>query len=291
VSTHTARIPAPLDARAMLDLLRRHYIPDPARPGGIFAPEIAAPGPLRRHADLIWQGATASSGHELIGHEIKVTRADLLAELADPAKSDPWQACCDRWYLVIPDAALIEGIDLPPTWGVLTPPSGRRTRSMTSHRPAPRLAPTDQANGLRVLATWLHWRHHNLAGETRYARAESNRLRERCEALTRAAGPLDTPARQREHQVVQDILRKLGGVDPDGQAVGQSWSGQEVRVDDVVAALLDLGTVYDRARRVQWSAQSVVSSLQQAIRGIDSDALAKLDAAVTALQREQPSKH
>jgi hypothetical protein len=31
--------------------------------------------------------------------------------------------------------------------------------------------------------------------------------------------------------------------------------------------------------------------LQQAIRGIDPDALAKLDTAVTALQREQPSKH
>jgi hypothetical protein len=91
--------------------------------------------------------------------------------------------------------------------------------------------------------------------------------------------------------MVQDILRKLGGVDPDGQAVGQSWSGQEVRVDDVVAALLDLGTVYDRASRVQWSAQSVVSSLQQVIRGIDPDALAKLDTAVTALQRGQPSKH
>lgn len=61
-------------ARDVLDMLRRHYLPEGKPPGGIFAPEIQSPDGGRR-ADLIWQGVTAGSGYRLIGHEIKVTRS------------------------------------------------------------------------------------------------------------------------------------------------------------------------------------------------------------------------
>lgn len=151
-----------MTAADLLAGLRRHYIPDARFPGGVFAPEIAAPDSQRR-ADLIWLGVTAATGREIVGHEVKVTRQDLAAELADPAKAAAWQQYCDRWWLVVPDPALLHGHTIPDTWGVLTPPRGRRTRPMTVHRPAPRLSPAPQEPALRTITAWLHWRHHRLS--------------------------------------------------------------------------------------------------------------------------------
>ena len=145
-------------AEHLLELLRRHYIRNEDSPTGVFAAEIGAPEEDRR-ADLIWMGLTRASGRQLIGHEIKVTRQDLRAELADPSKAEAWQQYCDRWYLVVPHVALISGFDLPPEWGVLTPPAGRRRRSMTVEREAAELHPANQAPGMRTVAAWLFWRH------------------------------------------------------------------------------------------------------------------------------------
>jgi hypothetical protein len=161
-------------AKDMIAMLRRHYIRDEAHPAGIFAPEIAAPDYGRR-ADLIWQGVTAA-GRELVGHEVKVSRADLVAELADPSKAESWQRYCDRWWLVVPDMSLTEGLTLPGSWGVLTPPSGRRSRSMTVAVPAPTLTPQEQSPALLTLATWLHWRNHHAEARLARAQAENERL-------------------------------------------------------------------------------------------------------------------
>jgi hypothetical protein len=242
-------------AQAMLGLLRRHYLPDETRPAGIFAPEIQAPGPSGRRADLIWLGCTAAAGSELIGHEIKVSRSDLLTELADLTKSDPWQRYCDRWWLVIPHSGLINGLELPDSWGVLTPPSGRRRRSMTIHRPAPPLKPDEQAPALRALATWLHWRLRDEHNRT----VDAQHRLERIELANRQL-QLERPRPTGEDaSLVAEILAKLG---PSyGTRIGK-W-GQEVNVDDVVAALQDLGKVYSRRDKAQ-------RDLEQTRRYLDS---------------------
>lgn len=254
----------PLSAQSMIDMLRRHYLPDDTRPAGIFAPDIQAPG-RTRCADLIWLGCTAATGNHLIGHEIKVSRADLLVELADLTKSDPWQQYCDRWWLVIPpSASLIQGLDLPESWGVLTPPSGRRTRSMTVHHPAPLLRPAEQTPALRTLAVWLHWR---LKGsqvtaadyELRYTQA----LHE-IQQLRLTAQP-ERPDGTRD--VVTRIIRELGGRRAGSLDEIGNWH-QHVQVDDVVAALQDLGAVYERrdqALRVLKTAEAQLENAQRSI--------------------------
>ncbi len=146
--------PVPTTEHSMVEMLRRHYVPDATKTAGVFAPEIQAPGPVQRRADLIWLGCTAAAGNRLVGHEVKVTRADVLSELADLTKSDPWQRYCDQWWLVIPHLSLIEGLELPESWGVVLPPSGRRTRSVTVHRKAPLLGPVeDMITALKDLGT------------------------------------------------------------------------------------------------------------------------------------------
>lgn len=250
-------------AQDMLGMLRRHYLPEGKPPGGIFAPEIQSPDGVRR-ADLIWQGVTAGSGYRLIGHEVKVTRSDVLAELADPAKSDPWQRFCHEWWLVVLHPSLVDGLELPPTWGVMAPPSGRRTRSMTIVNKAPRLKPYPQAPALKTLATWLHWRHHAKAAELAGTQREVEHWRDRANQLQQHV-PIEGPAQSREREVVDQIVRALGGVQ--GSSIGD-WR-TVISVDDVVAALTDLGDVQARAQVAAENLKWRRDELRRLARGIE----------------------
>lgn len=249
-------------AKSLIGMLRRHYLPDETRPAGIFAPEIQAPGPTQRRADLIWMGCTAAAGNALVGHEVKVTRTDLLTELADLTKSDPWQRYCDRWWLVIPHPALIDGLDLPESWGVMLPPSGRRTRSMTVHRQAPHLKPAEQAPAVKTLAGWLHWR----VRDAQNREADTRRRLEQVELANRQLHLERPRAVGRENTLVAEILAKLG---PSyGTKIGK-W-GHEVDVDDVVAALRDLGEVYNRRDTAQRDLDHVRGELGRARKVLDN---------------------
>lgn len=142
-----------LKAKDMVELLRGHYLPEGRPPAGIFASEIGSPDG-RRFADAIWQSTTRSGGLLFVGHEIKVSRADVAVELADPTKAEPWMQYCDQWWLTVSDPSLIDGMKIPDAWGVMSPPSGRRKISMTIIKEAPLLKPVSKEPGLVRLLTW-----------------------------------------------------------------------------------------------------------------------------------------
>lgn len=152
------------DVIAMLD---KHYNA-PNRPKSwLFAPEIKAPHSDRR-ADLIVAPLTSTGGLRLIGHEVKVSRADVLSELASPMKHDDWAKYCTHWWLVVSDPALIEGLEVPDHWGIMSPPSGRRTRSMTVLKPAPELTPQSTEAAWAKLARWTAFRSEEKLTQLRY---------------------------------------------------------------------------------------------------------------------------
>ncbi len=244
----TAAVTQPTTAHDMVAMLRRHYLPDESRPGGIFLTELPAPGWPRR-ADALWQGVTASAGHQLVGHEIKVSRSDVLVELADPTKADQWLRYCNRWWLVVAHPSLIEGLDLPPSWGVLAPPSGRRRRTCTVVQPAPELQPIEQGPALRAIATRLHWDGHNrgaeLTRELAYAQREVERLRAQVRELEQLAPASSrSPSARDRAALIGRIIEELGGTAGRGD-VG-TWECH-VSIDDVVTGLRDLGAL--RARQ------------------------------------------
>lgn len=119
----------------MIELLRERYTR--IRPGTDADRYVRA-----QHARLPAVGGW-SSGHaqriadyvvwdtygeaQLIGHEIKVSRADWLAELRTPAKAEAWRRYCHLWYLVVPDLSIISG-DLPEGWGLMAPDSTGKLR-------------------------------------------------------------------------------------------------------------------------------------------------------------------
>ncbi|MGP5262766.1 MULTISPECIES: hypothetical protein [Glutamicibacter] len=78
-----------------------------------------------------------STKQALIGHEVKVSRADWLTELKDPAKSERIKRFCTYWFLVVPDESIVRPDELPEGWGLMAK-AGNRLR--IKHQ-APKLAP------------------------------------------------------------------------------------------------------------------------------------------------------
>jgi hypothetical protein len=59
-----------------------------------------------------------SRGLELLGFEIKASRADWLRELANPAKAEPIAGYCDKWWIVA-EVGCVRPDELPPLWGLM----------------------------------------------------------------------------------------------------------------------------------------------------------------------------
>jgi hypothetical protein len=82
------------------------------------APERRNIGPLRT-ADFVAIDTWESKGHQIYGHEVKVSRSDWLHELADPDKAHAWKRYCHRWFLAVPDAEIVKPGELPEGWGLI----------------------------------------------------------------------------------------------------------------------------------------------------------------------------
>lgn len=91
----------------------------------------------KRHADAVAIGIWPSHGYAIHGVEIKRTRTDLVREFKDPSKADAVGRYCDHWWLVLADPKLADGIEIPPTWGVLAP----KRQLLRVVKKAPKLKP------------------------------------------------------------------------------------------------------------------------------------------------------
>lgn len=121
-----------------------------------------------RTCDAMALGLWGSTGHALIGHEIKCSRSDWLRELKAPWKADAFRAYCAEWWLVAPpDVARPE--EIPPGWGLLAA-SDRGTRVVLR---AQKLTPEPMPLGLIVALTRAAIRGGVLGGEPRVLPSEA----------------------------------------------------------------------------------------------------------------------
>lgn len=74
-----------------------------------------------RSADAVAMSLWPSRGLELIGHEIKVSRADWLKEKKQPEKAHAVGRFCHRWWVVAADRTIVTREELPQGWGLLVP--------------------------------------------------------------------------------------------------------------------------------------------------------------------------
>jgi hypothetical protein len=145
----------------LLEMIRRRYAPKQQTvPEWAVLPQVRAMRGfgLARTADVIVMNLWPSRGLQIIGCEIKVSRADFRRELADVGKADALMRYCDHWYVVaspgvvIPrpakpeagtplfndeSAAHIDEVALPASWGLMEP----RGNELVVVKPAPQLDP------------------------------------------------------------------------------------------------------------------------------------------------------
>lgn len=86
----------------------------------VFLTQVrSSTGSANRIADAMAFNMYQSTGYEILGFEIKVSRSDWLSELKDMSKSNEIMEYCDKWFLVVPDASIVQDGELPKNWGLL----------------------------------------------------------------------------------------------------------------------------------------------------------------------------
>jgi len=189
----------------------------PSRPSpGYVVGELEAPSSGRRADALFFPLGHARRG-EIHGYEFKVSRSDLLTELADPMKADPWLRYCTTWNLLVSDAKLVQGLEIPEAWGILAPPPANR-RALTVVRPAPKLRPTTAMTpALMQVIARLYYGGEGLtderAAQLREDLAAAHDLerewRDKAHDLERRLAAVDPSSRNPNRDLIDDVVRKL----------------------------------------------------------------------------------
>lgn len=106
-----------------LDRKYKQHIPGPQGEGWMALREARAGAGFAGNngrCDFLAINTWHGRGLQVIGHEVKVSRADWNAELASPEKAEVFGRYCRRWWVVMP-AKLASEVrhEVPPTWGLL----------------------------------------------------------------------------------------------------------------------------------------------------------------------------
>ena len=128
--------------RSVYEALRNRFPPDA---WAMFPSVRNTTGHARaiRTADAIALGLWPSRGLYLYGFEIKVSRQDMLKELADPKKAEPVARYCDQWWIAIGDKKIVQPDELPDAWGLLVPHGKTMKIAKKAHKLDPE--PMDRA--------------------------------------------------------------------------------------------------------------------------------------------------
>ncbi|MGW8431529.1 hypothetical protein ACWGJ9_10600 [Curtobacterium citreum] len=277
-----------LNAKAVIELLRNHYIAPHKPAGGYFCPELPDPADKRR-ADLIWVPTTWQERGQIIGHEVKVSRADVVAELNDPTKADAWARYCDQWWLVVSDPSLIDGLDIPEHWGVMAPPSGRQRRRMTVLKDAPTLKPAEKTLALaNVLARLLN------TGDDVFTRM--NRLeKERDAAVSNAAHYKDANERLNEQMrgttarpwEMERLIQVMDEVEKRTKNHTHKYRWLHAEPSTVAVAILDMELLKRRTLDLRRQIDARLDAFQRALEPPEVTAIVDgLDALSKRVQRD-----
>lgn len=231
----------------------------------------ATGGPGDRRADAVAMSLWPSKGLELHGFEIKRSRADWLRELKDPHKSDRVGRYCDRFWLVVEDAKIVQPGELPGGWGLFC----RRGDSLVAKVDAPRLEAAEI--GRPFLAALCRCAHETLAREMAKAEAPSKEalLAEYNKGVARGEefAKVDVDRLKRELARVNatvDAFAKASGVNIEANWRGPAHAGRIFRLlldhqPDQLMAILENHA--DALRRAAEATDERIVKIREAING------------------------
>lgn len=219
-----------------------------------------------RSADAVAMNLWPSRGLAVHGVEIKLTRSDWLRELRDPAKSEPIQKYCDRWWVAVADDSVAQPEELPATWGLLV----LRGKKLVQVKEAPVLKPEPLTRGF--IAALLRRASEGMVHEARVAELVEEKIEQR--------------AASRQHRVdgeLRETRAKLAALEKQvaefemasGVRIHESWSyhvdaarvGAAVRAILGGSALEGVGTL-ERARNVARAFVRESEAMIEALRAL-----------------------
>lgn len=118
-----------MTAGTVVEALRLRY----AAPEWVLMTEVQHPR-VPRQADVIAVSTWQSRGCAIVGVEVKISRADWLAELRTPEKAEAFASLVDQWWVAAP-RGVVQPSEVPPAWGLLELPSTGRAQLRTAKQP------------------------------------------------------------------------------------------------------------------------------------------------------------
>lgn len=223
------------------DLLRVRY---PANTHALlFEVRNAAGFAASRACDALAMGLWPSRGLKLEGFEIKRSRADWLKEYRTPEKADAFAQYCDRWWLVVSDAKIVEGGELPETWGLLV---AKGARLVCEKEAPPREVSPLSRSFLAALLKRAIDQQRVPAEAARNEGIAVGRKQERELAATRSRDAASELAalkkRVLEFETASGLSIMFGDVRKLGDAVRMVQEGAHHKYDRVVANMLSQAT-------------------------------------------------
>jgi len=267
----------------LLARLQRHYIkPSDPLPGGVFIPECGWNGQGGwRRCDALYVGFTSSSGRILIGHELKISRADWLNELNKRDKADQWADESHEWWLVVSDPAIVRDGELPAGWGLMAPGRSKTRldiianadRKPSDHRPSWHAVRS-------ILARQDTLRAKAISDIRRTAADDARKDNEqRIEAAVQAAAKRVDPHGAQLHERLQAIETALGGrIDWDAERRGYIRGGDWIGLAElklIAESVRAAGTVHDAIHHLTGRYSNPVQSTRRALDDLEK-ALAQL---------------
>lgn len=214
-----------------------------------------------RTVDAIVASLWPSRGLWIAGVEIKVSRNDLVRELANPVKQESVFKHCDYFWLAVGDESIVRDGDVPETWGLLVPARGGKKLKVA--KDAPRLKPEPLSRPF--LAAILRRADEQIAASAKELRAE---LRKEVEAQL---GEELEQLRERSNEFhrLSYALKRAELVDRFMQRAGISLTEWNVKAIDEAADLVrELGDhghghVLERARHGAQQAKRIAAGMDQ----------------------------
>jgi hypothetical protein len=198
-------------SKSLIDALTRHYTGGPGHrdeDSHALYTELTAPNSTRR-ADLVAVSLWGSRGLSIDVHEIKVSRSDWLAELAQPSKADAWWPHSSRFWVVVPSPTIVKPSELPAGWGLMVPSTKSNARRMNVVVDA---AVRQPEVPLELLARFLLRERNDRQPELNAAYDRGLRAGREAEVRQQmqTTAPL-TPAQERRLENLDRLERLIGG--------------------------------------------------------------------------------
>lgn len=161
-----------------------------------------------RRADAIAMNMWPSRGLAIHGFEIKVSRADWVKEMKNPAKAEAIWGFCDYWWLVVSDRSIVRDDELPQGWGLMVPHGKGLSRPVK----ATKTEAVEPTRGFMasMLRTALQWRVDRAEIDDRVEQTVK-RMRESIEREHQIRGNSDT-ATLKHLRATVDAFEEASGV-------------------------------------------------------------------------------